>query len=214
MKLIPLQRARKFAVVTEQTERMVPEDCGEPTDLVAAAVRDVIPDDGQEHLVAVCMDAHGKPLGAAIVSSGTVDNCPLNPRDVFAYALGFVACRYVGVAHNHPSGDVTPSGPDATGSAALAFAGKIVGFDVLWSLVVTHAGDQWRQVEWQNRRKRSEKDRDDAPPEMPQDPEPEPESDPEPVQGGAPVLGTWQGVYLCEFDGPRRRTVHLAWVPG
>ena len=34
------------------------------------------------------------------------------------------------------------------------------------------------------------------------------------VEGGAPVLGTWQGVYLCEFDGPRRRTVHLAWVPG
>ncbi|HET8540116.1 MAG TPA: secondary thiamine-phosphate synthase enzyme YjbQ [Anaeromyxobacter sp.] len=34
------------------------------------------------------------------------------------------------------------------------------------------------------------------------------------VQGGAPVLGTWQGVFLCEFDGPRRRTVHLAWVPG
>ncbi len=34
------------------------------------------------------------------------------------------------------------------------------------------------------------------------------------VEGGAPVLGTWQAVYLCEFDGPRRRTVHLAWVPG
>jgi secondary thiamine-phosphate synthase enzyme len=34
------------------------------------------------------------------------------------------------------------------------------------------------------------------------------------VEGGAPVLGTWQAVYLCEFDGPRRRTVHLAWIPG
>jgi secondary thiamine-phosphate synthase enzyme len=34
------------------------------------------------------------------------------------------------------------------------------------------------------------------------------------VEHGAPVLGTWQAVYLCEFDGPRRRTVHLAWVPG
>ncbi len=29
------------------------------------------------------------------------------------------------------------------------------------------------------------------------------------VAGGAPVLGTWQGVYLCEFDGPRTRTVHV-----
>ena len=29
------------------------------------------------------------------------------------------------------------------------------------------------------------------------------------VQDGAPVLGTWQGVYFCEFDGPRRRQVHV-----
>jgi secondary thiamine-phosphate synthase enzyme len=29
------------------------------------------------------------------------------------------------------------------------------------------------------------------------------------VEGGDLLLGTWQGVYLCEFDGPRRRTVHV-----
>ncbi len=27
------------------------------------------------------------------------------------------------------------------------------------------------------------------------------------VEGGELVLGTWQGVYLCEFDGPRTRRV-------
>jgi secondary thiamine-phosphate synthase enzyme len=27
------------------------------------------------------------------------------------------------------------------------------------------------------------------------------------VEGGRPVLGTWQGIFLCEFDGPRRRTL-------
>lgn len=26
-----------------------------------------------------------------------------------------------------------------------------------------------------------------------------------PVEGGRLVLGTWQGVYFCEFDGPRQR---------
>ncbi len=29
------------------------------------------------------------------------------------------------------------------------------------------------------------------------------------VAGGRPVLGTWQGIYLCEFDGPRTRTVRV-----
>lgn len=30
------------------------------------------------------------------------------------------------------------------------------------------------------------------------------------VRGGKLWLGTWQGVYFCEFDGPRSRTVQLA----
>lgn len=30
-----------------------------------------------------------------------------------------------------------------------------------------------------------------------------------PVSGGAPVLGTWQAVFLCEFDGPRTRRVQV-----
>ncbi len=29
------------------------------------------------------------------------------------------------------------------------------------------------------------------------------------VENGDPVLGTWQGIYFCEFDGPRRRKVHV-----
>lgn len=35
-----------------------------------------------------------------------------------------------------------------------------------------------------------------------------------PVEGGALVLGTWQGVFLCEFDGPRRRTVQVKVIAG
>ena len=29
------------------------------------------------------------------------------------------------------------------------------------------------------------------------------------VSGGRLVLGTWQGIYFCEFDGPRTRRLHL-----
>ena len=29
------------------------------------------------------------------------------------------------------------------------------------------------------------------------------------IENGDLVLGTWQGVYFCEFDGPRARTVHV-----
>ncbi len=33
------------------------------------------------------------------------------------------------------------------------------------------------------------------------------------IEDGRPVLGTWQGVFLCEFDGPRRRTVIVQVLP-
>ena len=29
------------------------------------------------------------------------------------------------------------------------------------------------------------------------------------IEDSRPVLGTWQSVYFCEFDGPRRRRVHI-----
>lgn len=29
------------------------------------------------------------------------------------------------------------------------------------------------------------------------------------IEAGEPVLGTWQGVFFCEFDGPRSRKVHI-----
>ena len=34
------------------------------------------------------------------------------------------------------------------------------------------------------------------------------------IENGRPVLGTWQGVYFCEFDGPRTRKVWVKIIPG
>ena len=34
------------------------------------------------------------------------------------------------------------------------------------------------------------------------------------VQDGEPVLGTWQGIWFCEFDGPRSRQVFMQFIPG
>ena len=33
------------------------------------------------------------------------------------------------------------------------------------------------------------------------------------VEGGKLVLGTWQGIFFCEFDGPRNRTVIVKILP-
>jgi secondary thiamine-phosphate synthase enzyme len=33
------------------------------------------------------------------------------------------------------------------------------------------------------------------------------------VKSGKLVLGTWQGIFFCEFDGPRNREVHVKVIP-
>ena len=35
-----------------------------------------------------------------------------------------------------------------------------------------------------------------------------------PVQQGRAVLGTWQGIYFCEYDGPRNRKFHVQILKG
>jgi secondary thiamine-phosphate synthase enzyme len=34
------------------------------------------------------------------------------------------------------------------------------------------------------------------------------------ISGGEPLLGTWQGIFFCEFDGPRSRKLHLHILEG
>ncbi len=34
------------------------------------------------------------------------------------------------------------------------------------------------------------------------------------ISGGSLLLGTWQGIYFCEFDGPRSRTVYVKVLEG
>ncbi len=35
-----------------------------------------------------------------------------------------------------------------------------------------------------------------------------------PLEKGSLVLGTWQGIFFCEFDGPRKRRVNVKVLPG
>jgi secondary thiamine-phosphate synthase enzyme len=34
------------------------------------------------------------------------------------------------------------------------------------------------------------------------------------IENGRLVLGTWQGIFFCEFDGPRNRKLHLRFLKG
>ena len=59
----------------------------------------------------------------------------VHPREVFLPAVGSSAASVI-LAHNHPSGDVTPSREDLELTRRMVQAGEIMGIEVLDHLII------------------------------------------------------------------------------
>lgn len=102
---------------------------------VARIVRDSAHGSRRESFFALLLDARHRLLSMHTVSTGSVDAAPVHPREVFSPAIRDGAAAVV-VAHNHPSGDPTPSAEDRAVTERLRAAGVLVGIDLLDHLVV------------------------------------------------------------------------------
>ena len=89
----------------------------------------------REHCLLVALDTKHRLLGVSTVSIGSVDHTFMGPREVFREAL-LAGASAVFVAHNHPSGDATPSADDRQVTRRLATAGSTLGVDLLDHLVI------------------------------------------------------------------------------
>lgn len=69
------------------------------------------------------------------VAEGTINSCPVDPREVFAAALGAKATAIV-LAHNHPSGDPDPSTQDVALTLQLADGARLLGIKLLDHVIV------------------------------------------------------------------------------
>jgi len=106
---------------------------------IASMIHDLC-DPARECFVAVYLTAKGEPMAAPhVVSMGTLTASLVHPREVFAPALMLGAAAVV-VAHNHPSGDPTPSAEDRATTRRLQRAARLLGFELLDHVVVTKDG--------------------------------------------------------------------------
>lgn len=183
MSVYAIYKTQKWINTASGQPFEAPEDCGKANAEVAKLAVKAMPRDGQEHLYVLAMDTKGHPLACSIVATGTVDSCPIYPRDIFSWALTVPRVRFVGIAHNHPSGTVTPSPQDSTASLMVAKAGALLPIDMLWSIVVTHESDEWAEVPMPQDRKRKPQPNDDDSEGKPEDEDeqgnPEPQGEPQ-----------------------------------
>jgi len=89
----------------------------------------------QEHFVLYGLDTKNKIRLEKIIYIGTPNGCHVLPADVFRPAIIAGVTRII-IAHNHPSGDTTPSPDDVALTKRLCEAGALLGIPVLDHVIV------------------------------------------------------------------------------
>jgi DNA repair protein RadC len=89
----------------------------------------------QEHLYMISMDSRNKLITKDLISVGTLNETLIHPREIFKKALAINASS-IALAHNHPSGDPTPSSEDISVTQRIAKIGIEMGIPLLDHIII------------------------------------------------------------------------------
>jgi DNA repair protein RadC len=95
----------------------------------------------QEVFWTLLLDTKNRLIGQPVEASrGLLDASPVHPREVFSKAIRHGAAAVI-LAHNHPSGDPTPSPEDLRVTRQLIEASRVLGIRVLDHIIVGRPSD-------------------------------------------------------------------------
>ena len=126
---VKLVRTGTIAIGEQQRPRM-----NGPAE-VAALLWRYFRDADREHFAALLLDTKNQLIGVTTISVGDLSSALVHPREVFKAAILANAASIL-LAHNHPSGDPTPSPEDVAVSRRLHEAGEILGIALLDHVVI------------------------------------------------------------------------------
>jgi DNA repair protein RadC len=101
----------------------------------AASLMTVLQDEPAEVFAILCVTTKHRVIAYHEVSRGTLDSTLVHPREIFKAVLLANAAAIV-AAHNHPSGDPTPSPDDLELTHRLAAAGDVLGIPLLDHIII------------------------------------------------------------------------------
>jgi len=89
----------------------------------------------REHFVGFYLNSRNQVLRREVISIGSLNASIVHPREVFVPAIAVSAAGLI-LAHNHPSGDPTPSEEDLAITRRIQEAGRLLGIELLDHVVV------------------------------------------------------------------------------
>lgn len=93
----------------------------------------------KELFAVLYLDARRQLIHKEIISIGTLNASLVHPREVFKPAIDHLSAGII-IAHNHPSGGTSPSEADLSLTQRLIDAGRLMGIELLDSLIITKDG--------------------------------------------------------------------------
>jgi DNA repair protein RadC len=93
-------------------------------------------DQDKEHFYVLHLDSHRRINLVELVAIGTLTNATIHPRETYRRAV-IEGSYSIIVAHNHPSGDPTPSEADVLVTKTLRTAGEILNILLLDHIIFT-----------------------------------------------------------------------------
>ena len=128
--------ARRMAAEIQETALLM-----EGPDAIADLLREECRPYAVEHFFAILLDTRRRLIRKVHLTNGTLDAAIVHPRDVFRHAVVANASAMV-LAHNHPSGDPTPSKADITVTRDLVRAGQLLKIEVLDHIILGRRTDE------------------------------------------------------------------------
>ncbi len=92
-------------------------------------------DKRQEYLICLYINARHELIQKEVLGVGNLNTLRIEPREIFRPALSS-PCAGVILAHNHPSGDPTPSEDDIAFTKRIHEAGQIMGIPLLDHVII------------------------------------------------------------------------------
>ena len=92
-------------------------------------------------MCALYLDTRNRPLGWTVAHIGTINRAAVEPRSILVTGLDLNAAGFV-IAHNHPSGDPSPSAEDLAFTRRMAEAGELVGIRLIDHIILGD-DDRW-----------------------------------------------------------------------
>lgn len=121
-------------VVRESSQKAETRKIRSPRD-AANIFREYIGHADREHFVLMLLDTKNQVIGLHTVSIGDLNSSIVHPREVYKIAIAMGAASII-VAHNHPSGDTTPSPEDIAVTKRLSDTGELLGIEVLDHVII------------------------------------------------------------------------------